>query len=51
LRDVDTFSRPALAFGMLTTVVAWAGAEVVAFRTTKTPTLVVARSAQSTTRE
>ncbi|EHY88640.1 hypothetical protein [Saccharomonospora azurea] len=51
LRDVDTFSRPTLAFGMLTTVVAWAAAEVVAFRTTKTPTLVVARSAQRTTQE
>ncbi|EID55399.1 hypothetical protein [Saccharomonospora xinjiangensis] len=46
LRDVDGFSRPALAFGMLVTVVAWAAADIVAFRTTKTPTLVVPRSAE-----
>lgn len=41
LRDVQTFSRPALAFGMLVTVVAWAAAEVVAFQRTKTPTIVI----------
>ncbi|MBB3664127.1 hypothetical protein FB384_003031 [Prauserella sediminis] len=41
LRDVDGFSRPALAFGMLVVVVAWAAGEVVAFQRTKTPTLVI----------
>ncbi|MCP2254096.1 hypothetical protein LY13_002860 [Prauserella aidingensis] len=41
LRDVDGFSRPALAFGMLVVVVAWAAGEVIAFQRTKTPTLVV----------
>ncbi len=41
LQDVSGFSRPALAFGMLVTVIAWAVAEVVAFRTTKTPTIIV----------
>lgn len=51
LRDVEGFSRPALAFGMLVTVVAWAAAEVVAFRTTRTPTLVVPRSAERVTDE
>lgn len=51
LRDVEGFSRPALAFGMLVTVVAWAAAEVVAFRTTRTPTLVVPRSVERTTDE
>ncbi|WP_024874749.1 hypothetical protein [Saccharomonospora piscinae] len=48
LRDVAGFSRPALAFGMLVVVVAWAVAEVAAFQTTKTPTLVVPRTAQRT---
>lgn len=46
LKDVDSFSRPALAFGMLVVVVAWAVAEVVAFKTTRTPTIVVPRTAQ-----
>ncbi|OLT45175.1 hypothetical protein BJF85_01880 [Saccharomonospora sp. CUA-673] len=41
LRDVDGFSRPGLAFGMLVVVVAWAAGEVIAFQKTKTPTLVV----------
>lgn len=41
LRDVEGFSRPALAFAMLVVVVAWAAGEVVAFQRTKTPTLVV----------
>lgn len=51
LNDVDGFSRPALAFGMLVVVVAWAAAEVVAFRKTKTPTIVIARTAQSRVRD
>ncbi|WP_019812940.1 hypothetical protein [Saccharomonospora saliphila] len=41
LDGVATVSGPALAFGMLATVVAWAAAEVVAFLRTRTPTLVV----------
>lgn len=45
LRDVDGFSRPALAFGMLVVVVAWAAGEVIAFQRTKTPTLVIPPSA------
>lgn len=48
LRDVDGFSRPALAFGMLVVVIAWAAGEVVAFQRTKTPTLVVPPSQPET---
>ncbi|WP_007023385.1 hypothetical protein [Saccharomonospora iraqiensis] len=49
LDGVDTVSRPALAFGMLVAVVAWAAGEVVAFLRTRTPTIVVptTRSAPS----
>lgn len=44
LRDADGFSRPSLAFGVLVVVVSWAVAEVVAFKTTKTPTLIIPRT-------
>ncbi|ASR39657.1 hypothetical protein BAY61_25505 [Prauserella marina] len=44
LKDADGFSRPSLAFGMLVVVVSWAVAEVVAFKTTKTPTLIIPRT-------
>ncbi len=46
LRDVDGFSRPALAFGMLVVVLAWAAAEIVAFKKTRIPTIVIPRTAQ-----
>lgn len=46
LRDATGFSRAGLAFGMLVVVVAWAVAEVAAFRTTKIPTIIVAESTQ-----
>ncbi|MBK1785832.1 hypothetical protein JHE00_15985 [Prauserella sp. ASG 168] len=47
LRDIDGLSRPSLAFGMLVVVVSWAVAEVVAFRTTKTPTLIIPRPSRA----
>lgn len=46
LRDVGGFSRPALAFGMLVVVLAWAAAEIVAFKKTRIPTIVIPRTAQ-----
>lgn len=41
LKGVDAFHRPALAFSMLAVVMVWAGAEIVAFKRTKIPTLIV----------
>ncbi|MGW1677757.1 hypothetical protein [Saccharopolyspora sp. NPDC002376] len=40
LGGVEAFHRESLAFTMLATVMVWAGAEVVAFKRTKIPTIV-----------
>ncbi|MEV0704958.1 hypothetical protein AB0I53_44555 [Saccharopolyspora sp. NPDC050389] len=40
LGGVDAIHRESLAFTMLATVMVWAGAEVVAFKRTKIPTIV-----------
>ncbi|PKW19785.1 hypothetical protein [Saccharopolyspora spinosa] len=40
LGGVDVIHRESLAFTMLATVMVWAGAEVVAFKRTKIPTIV-----------